>query len=490
MVHMSRMRRWPLRVRAPVAIALCAALVTDVAIAAPTLQSVAVTPAASSTSVGQKVFFKATGTFSDGSTHVLGPAITDIAPGISGTCVLLSGGGAKCWGSNWSGELGDGTTDDSVIARRVRGITDATAVAYGSAIGCALLARGAVKCWGWNYSGQLGNGTTTESSVPVAVTGITSATAVDVGVSYACALLADGTIQCWGDNYVGSLGDGTNVSSKIPVPVTGINTATAIATGQSHTCALLASGVVQCWGLNDDGQLGNGTRGQLDYDGPGPRNYYSNRPVTVVGIDSATAIAAGQYFSCALLTSGAVWCWGRREDGELGDGGSDYPDFSTIPVSVHLTGTAVAITAGLRHACAVLSNGSAQCWGANYNGQLGDGLKTEYQSNTPVQVIGINAPVRLEAGFSHTCALFADGAMRCWGRDDFGQLGDRRRTGDAARPWPVNVIGTPGVEWQSSDPTKATILGSGRATGRSIGNTTITASTPGLINDNAVLTVK
>jgi alpha-tubulin suppressor-like RCC1 family protein len=458
---------------------LCAALVTDVAIAAPpTLQSVAVTPTAATISVGQKLFFKARGTFSDGSTHVLGPAIADIAPGDNGTCVLLTRGGVKCWGDNQYGQLGDGTYIGSLVARRVKGITEATALGARAAFHeCALLASGAMKCWGGNFSGQLGIGISGGySAVPVAVIGINSATAVAVGWHHSCALLAGGAIQCWGYNDEGQLGDGTNTKSSIPVSVTGISTATAVASKGSHNCALLASGAVQCWGQNDYGQLGNGTRTS------------SNTPVTVVGINNATAIAGGGYFSCALLTGGAVRCWGRDVEGQLGDGHDPY-EYSSIPVPVALASTAVAITAGAHHACAVLSSGAAQCWGLNWNGQLGNPLTTAWATSTPVRVSGIGAPVRLVAGGRHTCALLSDGAMRCWGANESGELGNGRAIGWPVR-WPVNVIGTPGVEWQSSDPSKATILGSGRVTGRAVGNTTITATTAGFINDNAVLTVK
>jgi alpha-tubulin suppressor-like RCC1 family protein len=137
-----------------------------------------------------------------------------------------------------------------------------------------------------------------------------------------------------------------------------------------------------------------------------------------------------------------------------------------------------------------MSSGAAQCWGYNHFGQLGNGLTTPEFSNTPVRVSGISAPVRLAAGQDHTCALLSDGAMRCWGLDNKGQLGDRRRTGDTPHRWPVNVVGTPSVVWQSSDRSKATITDHGVATGRAVGNTTITANTAGYINDNALLTVK
>lgn len=162
--------------------------------------------------------------------------------------------------------------------------------------------------------------------------------------------------------------------------------------------------------------------------------------------------------------------------------------YSSIPVSVALTGTAAAITAGGAHACAVMSSGAALCWGNNEYGQLGNGFKTPYLSNTPVRVSGISAPVKLAAGDIDTCALLSDGAMRCWGANEWGELGNRHRSGPMR--WPVNVIGTPGVVWRSSDPSEATIVSSGKATARSIGNNTITATTAGFVNDNAVLTVK
>jgi alpha-tubulin suppressor-like RCC1 family protein len=344
--------------------------------------------------------------------------------------------------------------------------------------GCAVLVTGATKCWGKNNAGQLGNGAFSASTSPVQVKGINSATAVTMGYWHSCALLAGGTIQCWGANNYGQLGDGTGAMSAIPTSVTGISSATAVATAGVHNCALLAGGAVQCWGDNRYGQLGNAST----------TNSYT--PVTVAGINSATAIAVGEFFSCALLSSGAVQCWGSNFRGALGDGGSEPYVDSNIPVSVALTGTAVAITAGGSHACVVMTSGAAQCWGNNDVGQLGSGLTTQ-SSSTPVRVSGINAPVRLAAGDEHTCALLSDGAMRCWGANNAGQLGNRSTTPLwIPNPWPVNVVGTPGVVWESSDLSKATIIPSGRATGRSSGNTTITATTAGFINDNAVLTVK
>jgi alpha-tubulin suppressor-like RCC1 family protein len=204
--------------------------------------------------------------------------------------------------------------------------------------------------------------------------------------------------------------------------------AIAVAAGGYHTCALLADGSVRCWGLNSDGQLGDGTSQILRL-----------TPVAVSGMSTATAIAAGGYHSCALLADGSVRCWGLNFDGQLGDG--TRSDRSTA-VKVVGIGTAVAITAGSSHTCALLADGSVRCWGLNYFGQLGDGAGT-YRSSTPVQAYGITTAVAVAAGgaFGHTCAVLADHTARCWGWNFDGELGDGT-TIDSPTPVTVTGIGT------------------------------------------------
>jgi alpha-tubulin suppressor-like RCC1 family protein len=463
MFHSNR-TTWTLH--ASMATVLCTALLTTGAMAAsPRLQTIDVTPAAKTISVGQKQTFTATGTFSNGSNQALGPAIADIGPGGDTTCLLLTSGGVECWGYNLEGELGDGTYTNSLTPRPVKGITTATAIVNSGGSECALLASRAVKCWG---GANLGNGHWGSSSVPVFVTGISTATAVAEGLNNACAVLASGAVRCWGYNADGELGDGTNTDSSIPVNVIGISTAIGVAVEIYHGCAVLASGAVQCWGANYSGDLGNGSA-----------DASSNTPVTVRGISNATAVAVGGYSSCALLATGAVRCWGNNYWGQLGDGSTTD---SSIPVPVAGISTAVAITAASVHACAVLRSGSVKCWGFAPN-------DTTSGSNTPVTVQGIYGPTRLVTGSDHACALFSGGVVTCWGLNDYGQLGLGWRS-DKIYPLPARVVGTPGVVWTSSDSSKATITDRGVATGSAVGNTTITATTAGFINDNAVLTVK
>ena len=342
---------------------------------------------------------------------------TDVAASGYYSCVLLKNGTVQCWGNNQFGQLGNGTTTNSSTPVLVTGITTATIVAVGSSHSCARLTDSTVQCWGNNQFGQLGNGTTTNSSTPVPVvnttnTGsLTGATAVAAGGYHSCARLADSTLQCWGNGAKGQLGPNIQSTGETgtPVTVTGIETATAIAAGSEHSCALLDNNTVKCFGLNNVGQLGNGTTTN------------SSTPVSVVNttntgvLTGATAVAAG---TCVRLQDSTVQCWGTNKFGQLGNGTTED---ALTPVPVTGITTATAIAAGERHSCALLNNSTIQCWGDNSAGQLGDG--TRVQSLVRVPVTGINTATAVAAGSSHSCARLTDGTVQCWGDNTYGQLG-------------------------------------------------------------------
>ena len=309
------------------------------------------------------------------SSKLLGFEVVKVVPAIAAgsfhTCALLSSGIVECWGQNNHGQVG-GDLPYRSSAAQVGGITNAVSIGAGSYHTCAVLSNGTIKCWGENQYGALGDGTTAHRTSPVRVSGITNAIQVSAGFANTCALLSDGTISCWGSG------------KATPARVPGISKAVQISVGGDHTCALLANGTAKCLGGNSDGQLGDGTT--------------TNRstPVQVKRISNAVQLSAyvGTYY--------IAWV------------------------------TMLGVPIGGSHTCAVLVDGTVKCWGADGNGELGDGKATPglgVHRTTPVRVSGISNAIQVSAGFDHTCSLLPGRKIKCWG-SGFGSA-------------PASVVGIP-----------------------------------------------
>jgi alpha-tubulin suppressor-like RCC1 family protein len=383
--------------------------------------------------------------------------VTQLGVGGAHTCARLADGTARCWGSNFAGELGSGTVSEAgfdggngAIAAMpsVTGVATVAAGGVGQTddFSCAVLAGGSASCWGSNRYDQLGR--VSEAGVdlashpdPETVPGLSGIEDIRCGGGHACALLADGGgVSCWGYNAQGQLaqfdaGPFTPTPGLAGLPAT--MPVTQIATGQFHTCALLADGTVWCWGEDSEGQLGRLLDGGSLQD---------QHPEAVQGLSGATQIAAGNFHSCAILEGGLLLCWGQNDHGQTGRGpGGAMVEPSPGLVAFPAGSKVSQVSAGLLHTCAVLSDGSVWCWGSNQAGQIGtgqltadggDGEATGFNMADvlyPTPVAGLPAPaLAVGAGYQHTCALLVGGAVMCWGSNQFGELGGG--AGDAAAP--------------------------------------------------------
>src|SRR5437016_381023 len=303
-------------------------------------------------------------------------------------------------------------------------------------------------------------------------TGVSPAAAVDAGSFHTCARLQDGTVRCWGLNDSGQLGDGTTTNASTPVAVPGVGGAAAVSGGGFHTCARFPDGTLECWGRNDSGQLGD----------PATTSFSSVTPVRVTGITTAIAVTAGGFHTCALLADGTLQCWGRNDEGRLGNGTTAN---SSTPTTVSGI-TPAAVAPGAEHACAILRDGTVRCWGDNNWGQLGNNSAAGATSTTPATAVtGIATATAASSGAEHTCALLQDGSLQCWGRNTDGRLGNGTTTNAFT---PVTVVGL-GVTWTSNDTSVATINAAGVATALSPGFSVITASSGGR-SGSTTLTVR
>ena len=263
---------------------------------------------------------------------------------------------------------------------------DADGIAAGGFHNCALTTAGGLKCWGWSGFGELGAGTTASiNDTPVDVVGLASGVAaVAAGKFHTCAVTtpADG-LKCWGRNSDGQVGDGTTTNRSTPVDVVDLTSGVvAVSAGDFHTCAVTTpTDGLKCWGSNSGiaeqgiagGQLGDGTTTDR------------TTPLDVSSLTSGVAaVSAGNISTCALTTAGGLKCWGAKFDGLLGDGTTT--DRATPVDVVGLDGGVTAVSVGGFHACAVTSEGGLKCWGLGGNGRLGNGTPASH--DTPADVLG------------------------------------------------------------------------------------------------------
>lgn len=438
--------------------------------------------------VAQRVTADSSGTSvtrADGSPTQIAALARYLALGELHTCVVLDDGSLKCFGSNSLGQIGSGGSvalgdspgemGDSLLSVRLGSPRRVVAVSTGTLHTCALLDDGVVKCFGDGRSGRLGNGVgdpvgrsaaSMGDGLPAVSLGTgRRATAIATGAAHTCALLDDGTVKCWGANDEGQLGLGDtdargdapgemgDVLSTVDLGLAAHERVTAIAAGDAHTCALFSTGSVKCWGSGTNGRLGLGDENTR---GDEPLEMGAALPAVNLGTGRrALAIATGAQHTCVLRDTNDVVCWGVGASGRLGVGSED--DLGTLPsqmgnalqpVPLGTGRTALAITAGASHTCALLDDWTAKCWGSGASGRLGTGDVTSL-GDQPDELGDRLAPINLGtgrtaraivAGTAHTCVVLDTFALKCFGLGTFGRLGSGAtgplgdavsRTGDA-----------------------------------------------------------
>ena len=300
------------------------------------------------------------------------------------TCAIVTGGEVRCWGRDKAGELGDGGGEDRTKGIIVHGVEKANVIALASRFACTLGADKKVKCWG---TGRISNdGQVKEHARATVVAGLDGVEEIVASGAIACARTAS-AVACWGAD-----------ASTIGTPPSGAFA--QIAAGFTHGCALDMKGAVTCWGTGD---------------WAAPKGSFAKPPIA-----GAIHLATGDRHACVVTKDKKVQCWGLNDAGQLGT----KPDGENhkTPVTVPGVSNAVRLVAGEAAMCAVLGDGTAHCWGANAEGELGLGKKSS--DERPAKVTAVSDLASMCLATSHGCALTKSKSIVCWGANAAGQLGD------------------------------------------------------------------
>ena len=344
-----------------------------------------------------------------------------IAAGSEFTCAIKSDDTMWCWGKNDQGQLG--STAHMALSESLTPVQTSSLgggrvpmkIVAGTRHACVLAADGSVWCWGDSAQGQGGaNGVTVLDPTQVSLGD--TATLIAAGGANTCAVLTDNSLKCWGQNNVGQLGIGSTdgIAHYTPTTVSSIPASFSVASidiGTGSVCVSSAANEVWCWGKNNYGQLGTGATA-ASVSTPG-------RTLALGGL--ASSVAAGADHSCAVVGAGLM-CFGRNNYGQIGQALATTSD--ATPRAVMVSGSVAAVTAGDTHTCIRLSTGAVQCFGRNNNSQLGrTGAGASDSVAAAVQGLPSGA-VDVVAGGSHACTMTPTGEVKCWGNNSFGQLGD------------------------------------------------------------------
>jgi alpha-tubulin suppressor-like RCC1 family protein len=290
-------------------------------------------------------------------------------------CMIKEDRTVACLGENSFEQLGD------------RSIRNAKAVDALERSTCAVTANGQVWCWGASIGGKKDS-----KPQPIRIAGIDNAIDVRGGDGHACVLRNDKTVWCWGGNFYGAVGDGTKEDRTEPVKVD--SDVAALDARSRHTCAVTTEGIVRCWGYADSLVRDDSEKDPW-------------KPTKVADVANVVGISTNYFSACAWLAAGAPVCWGFETHQQ-----PHHPVGGVAAAPIDGLEDASQIAVGGDHSCA-LRGGAVWCWGKNDTGQLGDGTLTD--RTKPAPIAGLDDVVEIAMSYSTSCARKRGGALMCWG---------------------------------------------------------------------------
>lgn len=316
------------------------------------------------------------------------------------TCGITSDSKLFCFGSGFSGQMGDGTNESSYLPQIVDVQKNWKEVDVADGAVCAIDSSDDLYCWGSNSDGMLGDGSGTDTNLPRLVQGGLKWKKISGFNDHLCAIDSNDDAYCWGYNYYGQVGDGTTTKATTPQLVSGGLKWKQIDAHYWHTCGITTSNIAYCWGRGSNGRLGNGSTA------------HTSVPTLVSGGHSFIKVAASYDFSCGLTTTGDLYCWGNGNEGQLGTG--FLPVSYTTPNLVIGGHTWTDVMIGGSHTCAIDDSNQGYCWGRADDGQLGNGSSSSDQ-HTPTLILGGHSWSQLTGIDNGTCGVTLTGKAYCWG---------------------------------------------------------------------------
>lgn len=328
-----------------------------------------------------------------------------VAAGNLHTCGVTTAGDLKCWGLNSSGQLGTGNYTQSLSPALIG--SGYSKVYTRKDFSCAINSSSKSFCWGENGSGQLGINSTTTANAPQAVDSATNYSSLALGDYHTCGLTSTNALKCWGTNTDNQTRIGWSwTNTLVPTIVDSGVTYSSLYAGKQSTCGVRSNGAALCWGANWNGQVAE------------IPNAYTYSPQMMDGGQLYSSAHLQYVMNCSLTQNGYRRCMGLNPNGELGDGTYDKKTtLNTLDTGIQYTNLALGSNSG----CGITSSQALRCWGANWYGMIGDG-STSDRLNSVLVDPGV-AYKSISVGVNHACGVTTAGALKCWGRSDFGQVG-------------------------------------------------------------------